>query len=234
MAMDRQITDQIWCLEDIDIFKKLSAKAKMGLGELAKVALHSKGETIFLPGDPSESVYFLKKGRVKLAHLDESGKKLTLTICERGEPFGEMALAGEDERSLIAETLEDVELCIVSKRDLLGFARDNPDFSLSITKLIGLRFVQIKNRLDELLFKNVRTRLARLFLKISDQFGEESEEGRVIKIRLTHQEISDLIGAARETTSTTIGEFESEGLIGKSGRFYVILNEAQMAQIAQQ
>jgi len=57
--------------------------------------------------------------------------------------------------------------------------------------------VQIKNRLDELLFKSVRTRLARLLLKLSDQLGEESAEGRVIKIRLTHQDISDYVYAIK-------------------------------------
>lgn len=78
-----------------------------------------------LPGDPAETIYFLHRGKVKLAYLDESGKRLALTICRVGEPFGEMALAGEERRQLIAEALSDVELCMISRQDLLRVAQNH-------------------------------------------------------------------------------------------------------------
>ena len=229
---DLYIAERFWCLENIDIFKKIPKREQMELSQIAKMALYKKGDAIFLPGDPSDTIYFLRKGRVKLVHLDEGGKRLTLTICKRGEPFGEMALAGEVKRSLVAEALDEVELCIVTKSDLMKFVEKNPNFQLKINKIIGMRFIEIKNRLDDLLFKDVRTRLARLILRLGEEFGEERSDGILINIRLTHQDLADLIGSTRETTSTTLIDFETNGWIGKVGRNLTLLNPAALREIA--
>lgn len=223
--------ERFWCLEKFDLFKKIPVRAQSELGQIAKMALYKKGETIFLPGDPSDAIYFLRKGRVKLVYLDESGKRLTLSICKRGEPFGEMALAGEVRRSLIAETLDDVELCIVSKVHLLQFMHNNPDFSLKINKIIGFRFIEIKSRLEDLLFKDVRTRLARLLLKLGDEFGEEQSDGTLINLRLTHKDLAELIGSTRETTTSTLGQFAEMGWIGSRGRNWLLKDVESLRRI---
>jgi len=206
----------LWCLEHIDLFRRLPSRERVRLRHLGRTVKYRRGETIYLPGDPSDTIFFLRKGRVKLAYLDESGKRLTLMICGRGEPFGEMALAGEEQRTLIAEALENVELCAVSKEELLRFAEETPSLSLRITKLVGLRFLEIENRLEDLIFKDVHTRLARLLVKLGDRYGVPDDGGVRIDIKITHQDIAELIGSARETTSVALGEFQQEGLIEKS------------------
>jgi CRP-like cAMP-binding protein len=206
----------LWCLEHIDLFARLPARERVKLRRLGRRVKYRRGETIYLPGDPSDTIFFLRKGRVKLAYLDESGKRLTLTICGRGEPFGEMALAGEERRTLIAEALENVELCAVSKDELLYFAEENPHLSLRITKLVGLRLLEIENRLEDLIFKDVHTRLARLLLRLADQYGVAVDGGIRIDLKITHKDLAELIGSTRETTSAALGEFEQQDLIEKS------------------
>lgn len=215
-AHSNQEHEGLWCLEHIDLFRRLPARERVRLRHLGRTVKYRRGETIYLPGDPSDTIFFLRKGRVKLAYLDESGKRLTLMICGRGEPFGEMALAGEEERTLIAEALENVELCAVSKDELLRFAEETPSLSFRITKLVGLRFLEIENRLEDLIFKDVHTRLARLLVKLGGRYGVPEDGGVRIDIRITHQDLAELIGSARETTSAALGEFQQEGLIEKS------------------
>jgi len=223
---DHRGDEGLWCLEQIDLFRRLPPRERVKLRRLGKRVRYRRGETIYLPGDPSDTIFFLRKGRVKLAYLDESGKRLTLMICGRGEPFGEMALAGEERRTLIAEALENVELCAVSKDELLRFAEENPGLSLRITKLVGLRFLEIENRLEDLIFKDVPTRLARLLIKLGNQYGTPADGGTRIDLKITHQDLAELIGSTRETTSAALGDFEQEGLIEKS-RNRIVLKDLE-------
>jgi len=216
----------LWCMENFDLFKHLSMLEMEQLRKLVKTMKYKRGEAIYLPGDPGDTVYFLKHGQVKLDYLDESGRRLTLKICHRGEPFGEAALVGEDSRKLIAEAHENVELCAINKDDLLRFAEENTSLSLRISKLIGMRLVELENRLEDLFFKDVPTRLSRLLLKLGKDFGDENDQGIEIKMKITHQDMADLIGSRRETTSVVLGEFEEEGLIEK-GHGHIRLKNVQ-------
>lgn len=217
----------LWCMENFDLLRHLSMLERERLRRLVRTLRYKRGESIYLPGDPGDTIYFLRKGRVKLAYLDESGKRLTLMIRQKGEPFGEVALAGEEERKLIAEALDNIELCAISTSTLLRFAQENPSLSLTISKLVGLRLSEIENRLEDLLFKDVPTRLARLLVKLCEGFGEGAgEHQHVIPLKLTHQDIADLIGSARETTSIVLGEFEEEGLIEKE-RTHIIIHDLE-------
>lgn len=207
--------DVLWCMENFDLFKHLSAPQQAQLRQRVKTMHYKRGEIIYFPGDPGDTIYFLLNGRVKLDYLDDSGKRLTLKICQRGEPFGETSLAGEGGRNLLAEAHENVELCAIDKGDLLRFANDNPGMSLRISKLVGLRMIEISNRLEDLFFKDVPTRLSRLLIKLGEDHGQNTPNGPEIDLKITHQNLADLIGARRETTSLELGELEQQGLIEK-------------------
>jgi CRP/FNR family transcriptional regulator len=173
------------------------------------------GEVVYFPGDPSETVYSVREGKVRLTYLDESGRRLTFAIVGRGQLFGESALAGEESRNWLAEAVEDTTVCIIQRDDLLDFAANNPDLSLRIGKEVGDRLSEIENKLEDLLFKNVHARLSTTLLNLSESFGERDGEGIRLQFRVTHQELANLIGATRETTSLALGDLERDGLLEK-------------------
>jgi len=98
--------------------------------EKVKDTKYKRGETIYLPGDPSDAVYFVKKGRVKLSHRDKSGKSLTIRMCYPEEPFGEMAAMGDELRPLPATALNDIWLCWVGRERFARFAETHPQITL--------------------------------------------------------------------------------------------------------
>lgn len=223
---------QFWCLLNVNLFHHLNPDELNELKRWVKSIFYRKGETIFLPGDPSDYVYFLHKGRVKLAYLDESGKRLTLSICRVGELFGEMALLGEKRRRLIAEALEDVELCIVSSDDLLRFADNNQGLSIQLTRAIGSRMRDLENRLQDLIFKDVPTRLARLLYRLMDDYGIPHEKGTMLDVKLTHRDLADLIGSTRETTTATLNDLAKQGLVTKVKSKLVLPDQEKLKQAA--
>lgn len=214
----------LWQLEEFDLLSQLKEAQLEELSSWVKDLNFQKGEMIYLPGEPSESVYFLKQGKVKLSYLGPSGKEFTVSIMDEGEPFGEMSVVGEENRTLKAEAIEEVVLCTVSKRDFLHFADQNPELSLSVAKRIGRHRREIQNSLAELLFKDVPSRLATTLQKLASEYGEESGDGIKIKPTLTHEEIAKLIGSTRETTTANLNEFESQGLIEK-GRGSIVIKD---------
>ena len=226
-------TGRFWCVQEFSLADALEARQKEELDAFMQHVRYAKGETIYFPGDPSDTVYTLHHGRVRLDYLDASGKRLTFAIVGPGQVFGETALAGEQTRRWIAEAMEDTTLCIVHRDDLMRFAEANPKFALTITKLIGSRMVEVENKLENLLFRGVQARLANTLLALAEEHGVDAEQGVRIELALTHQELAHLIGSTRETTSATLGDLEDEGLIRKRRGEIVLADMERIRALAE-
>ena len=194
---------------------------------------YDKKSLIYLPGDVSDQVYLLKEGRVKISKISEDGREITLVILEPGEIFGESAIVADDEeRSSVAEALENAYLCIISRRDFEEFINNKPELALSITKLMGFRRRQIETMLEDLVFRGVHERIALLLLRLADLHGKAVGDKKLIDISLTHYDYANLIGSTRETTTACLNDFKREGLIEFQKRKVVILNERGLKERA--
>ncbi len=222
----------LWQLKQFDLLAQLNEGQLEELSTWIKDFRYHEDELIYLPGESSELVYFLKKGKVKLSYLDQSGKEFTVDIIDKGELFGEMSLVSEEGRSLKAEAIEDVVLCTVSKRDFLHFIRENPQLSLSVAKQIGQHKREIQTSLTDLIFKDVPTRLAGVLCKMADDYGRNVNGDLEIGLRFTHEELAKLIGSTRETTTARLNEFEADGLIEKDREKIVITDEKGLREKA--
>jgi len=222
---------RFWCVERFSMADALSRAERNALHERMKFTRYQSGQTVYLPGDLSDTVYSVREGCIHLAYLDERGRRLTFSIVKRGQVFGETALMGETKRRWIAEAIEDSTLCIVAKADLLRFAQGNPRFALNITKIVGRRMVEIENKLEDLLFKSVSARLSHTLLRLVEKFGLPDPLGTRIDLKLTHQDLASLIGATRETTSTALGRFERQGLIAKGHSRIVVKDAALLGRV---
>ena len=224
---------RFWCVLGVNLFEGLRESDLEVLTHYSQNRSYRRGEIIYLPGDPATTVYFLKAGRVKLVYIDESGRRLTMTICRPGQPFGELTLSEEREHRLLAEALTDVELCSIPKSALMQFAAERPQISLRLTKWAGRQLQEVQVRLEELLFKDVPTRLARVLLRLAEEHGESTSEGVLIDLPLTHQELAELIGSTRETTSLTLSAFTREGLLTRRRRCFLLRDPEALRQRAE-
>jgi len=225
--------DKIWYLKQINIFKELPEDE---LQEVNKIAIHKylkKKEIIYLPGDLSDKVYLLKKGRVKVSRLSEDGREMTITILEPGEFFGESALyADQSTRSTLAEALDDALICSLYREEFEQMLKREPALALRVTKAIGLRRREIESRLEDMVFRSVPARLAHLLLKLANQYGKEKDTGLLIDVNLTHLEIANLIGSTRETTTTHLNNLKRSGLIDIRKRNIYVIDKAGLEELA--
>ena len=203
----------LWYFENFNFLGSLSILEKMDLRKRVKMLEATKNQTIYLPNDEANSVYFLKKGKVKISSFSDDGKELIYAILGPGEIFGELAITGQSKREQIAATTEYAEICYVNIKDFENFLASHPRLSLKVTKLIGFRLKKVRSRLERMWFKSAPERVKCLLLDLIEEHGIKIGDEREIRLNLTHQDIASLAATTRQTVTTTLNELERDGII---------------------
>jgi len=191
----------------------------LGSEELTRIATHARslrktrGEFIYMPGDRAELVYILKRGRVKLSVLAETGKEIAIDIIQPGEIFGEFALVDESPRSNMAQALDDVLMWVFSKHDFTQLLTTQPKLAMSYIKLVGDRRRRMEKKLSDITSKAVSGRICELLHELATGSAEIETFSNDYLVPLTHHDVASLIGAARQTTTTVLNDLERRGII---------------------
>jgi CRP-like cAMP-binding protein len=220
------MSEKYWHLKRCDLFERLSPD------ELKRVELRSLARSfpqktpIYLPADAANGVLLLASGRVKICSITVDGKQSILTFVEPGELFGELAILAGGQREEIAEAVESSTAILIPADEMRRLVAEHPEVSLGITKLFGLRRQRIERRLKYLLFHSNRERLIHLLLELAEQYGRPVADGVNLGIKLSHQDLANIIGSTRETVTVTLGELQSAGLL-QMGRRKIVLADLE-------
>lgn len=187
---------------------------------------HRKGEIIYQPGDLDDRVYYIAEGKVKLAYLDESGRKLTLAILGERELFGELILVGSRRREHLAQALQDALVHPIERDRFLYLLERKPWLTLEIIQLFGKRARDLERKLEDLVFKDITTRLSRQLLRLISEHGQDTPDGKQIDFKITHKELADMIGSARENTTSALNRLAREGILDKK-RYYIVIKDEE-------
>ena len=141
---------KLWYLNNINLFKGLSHTELQEIERITKMQEIKKRQPIYLPGDPSNTVYLLKKGRVKISSGSASGKEVTLEILEPGEIFGELDAMEGSPHEMAAEALDDVLICAIRRQDFDRYVQKHPELTVRLSKLIGFKFRKLESRIEDL------------------------------------------------------------------------------------
>lgn len=200
-----------WYFSNNELFFKVAGADVEWLARVAHLEKEPKGKILYLPGDQANRIYVLKQGRVRVSRMSAEGKQITLAILEAGTLFGEIALLEDGpEHENYAEALEDTWLCWIDKADFVAFTQRHPELNYRIMKLVGIRLRQIESRLEDLLFMSVEQRLQKLLRKLADDYGQQTPDGILIGIKMTHEEIGHLINATRPTVTEMLQKLQSQ------------------------
>jgi CRP-like cAMP-binding protein len=206
------------CFKDVKLFSTMTEQEVVDLTKASRLFIVQKGEMVFMQGDPSDSIYFLKEGIIKISRINADGRKLTIDLIRSGEFFGELCLAGEQERRTIAEAMTNSYCCEFDRDFIENYMKRRPDIALALIKIIGDRRLAMENLLEDMAFMDIYTRVISLLLKYAEK--------NIVNIPLTHQEIADLTGSTRVSVSRSIAKLRKQGLIETSGeRIKIVDNE---------
>lgn len=191
--------------EIFDSFNPVELGRLLGILEELELPKH---HVLFSPGAPSDAIYFIEKGRVRLTRLSPEGKTVILALLGPGELIGEAAWESGEHDSY-AETLEDSRIYQIGREAFHNFVRENPEFGLRLIQIIGVRLKQAQARIEDLVFRQVPSRVARLLLTLAETHGKVTPSGIRVEFPLTHQEIADMVGSSRVTVTQILNKFRS-------------------------
>lgn len=209
---------KLWYLKNINLFRGMT-EAQMRMVEQRTIMREvRRRETLYLAGDTGDRIYLLKRGVVKISTLDEDGREIILALLRMGEVFGEEAALDDSPRDHMAEAYEDALVCIITKQDFLEMLRAHPDLAFKVTKLIGFRLKTFRSRVEKLLFKGAPARLAAALVELASDHGVPDDQGILLPLRLSQQDLANLIGVTRESVNLALSEFRKKGLVAVEGR----------------
>lgn len=223
------MSERLWYLKQCDLFQQLGPEQIAALEPRCRVRVFPRSSPIYLPSDHANGVLLLAEGRVKIGSFTEDGKQAILAFIEPGELFGELVLMGSPQREEYAEAVEKSTIVLIPSDAIEQLLLENPQLSLGITRLIGLRRRRIERRLKYLLFRSNRERMVHLLLELAEQYGRESPAGLELRIKLSHQDLANIIGSTRETVTVVLGELQSEGLLELGRRKIIVKDLARLA-----
>lgn len=209
------------CLHDIPLFSGIDQESFLLFCKEAKKLRIKRGEFLFNQGDPSDAIYLLQKGSLKLVSNTESGGEIITQIAGAGEILGQTAMFRKDiYAATSAIALEESTICFLYRQSFESIVVNNPQIALKIIKSLGRRLDDTWRQLTEFKTQTVHEKIISLFIQLAEQYGEPFEEGTRIKIHLTQQEIASVIGSSRVMVSQVLHQLMERNEIRKRNGYY--------------
>lgn len=215
--------EKIRCMKDLSVFSTLDIPERNRIGELACKRLYQRNEYLFREGDPADTIYLIKSGKVKLFKVSAGGKEIILDILKEDDMLGENTFFDRAEHTMNAQAIESTFVCSCT-REHFALLLQNPQTSLKIIQLLGEKLNNYTNQVANIAFHDVRGRIAATLLKLAKQYGTSSPQGTSIDIELTHNDLASLVNASRVMVSNVIGSLRQDGVIATKDHRFIILN----------
>jgi CRP/FNR family transcriptional regulator, cyclic AMP receptor protein len=199
--------------KQVSFFTDLPEEEIQALSSATKRRTFRSGEVIFHRDDPGQVLYMIKEGKVKICIISPDGQEVSLAVLGKGEYFGEFALLDGLPRSTDAVALEKVECYTLQRSDFLNAIQKNPKIAILVLEALSKRLRATDNMVEDLIFLDVYGRVAKKLLELADTHGVKTEEGVVIDLRLTQQELASMVGASRESVNKVLGYFTDKKFI---------------------
>lgn len=206
----------------IELFKDLSQEELLELEGLSLEEAFKKKETIFSEGEPSEWFYILTKGKIKITKLSYDGKEIILEIIKAPDFFGGLAVLKGFPYPASAIAMEDSEVIKIPKDKFLKLVEKYPSISRAMMSFLIDRVKTTQETLKNVALERVDTRIASALLRLSEKYGRTEKDGLMIDLRLTKQELADMVGTTVETAIRVMSKFKKSGYLNeKDGRIII-------------
>ncbi|KAF0143256.1 MAG: CRP/FNR family transcriptional regulator anaerobic regulatory protein [Nitrospirae bacterium] len=209
-------------------FKKIPVFSTLNTSDAEEVkpylmpAKFRKKEAIFSEGDPSDWLYIVTKGKVKITKLSQSGRELILEIISPMDFFGGVAVMRGFPYPANAIAMEDSEVLKISKSNLMRILDRFPTLMYCMAMNIGDRIKGSHEALKNIAIEKVEARIASLLIKLSEKTGIKTDGAITIDMKLTKQDIAEMVGTTVETSIRTMSKFKKLGIVAeKTGQIVI-------------
>jgi CRP-like cAMP-binding protein len=171
---------------------------------------------LFLKGDPSDGLYAIRRGLIRIGTTDDLGQQMTMNVLGGGDVFGEIALLDGRSRTADAVAIEDTEMFFLPRGDFLHLLSSEPALALQVIELLCGRLRDVIERMEETTFLPAEARLARRILMLAADYGTV--------VRASQEELASLAGVTRETVNRQLQTWKRAGVLAL-GRGHLVIHD---------
>jgi len=205
--------DKLKLLGNCTLFNNIPPEDLKGLVPFVKTRKVKTRTVICHRGEPGTQMFVIVDGRVTLHTDSEDGKELVFGMLGGGEIFGEIAIFDGYERTASVVASEPTELLVIERRDFIPFLEKNAKVAIKLLATLAMRLRRTDELFEDIFFRNLPGRLAKKFLGLAETYGNKTDTGIEIGIKLSQREIGRLTGATRESINKQMRAWEEDGLI---------------------
>ena len=176
-----------------------------------KIVAFAKKQAIFVQGDSSDAVFYIKEGKVKLTVVSQIGKEATIGILNEGDFFGEGCLTGQTLRLCSASAMNDCSVMQIDKKPMMEVLHREHEFSDMFVAYLLTRNIRYEEDLVDQLFNSSEKRLARMLLLLA-HFGKDGKPESVIPT-ISQETLAEMVGTTRSRVSFFMNRFRKLGFI---------------------
>lgn len=191
-----------------------------------RVARHAN---VYTCGDQDEMVYFIESGKIKLLMLSSEGKECLLAIHSAGDIFGEFCLSGADARLETATAMEETLLKKMPRSQFL--ARLSRDALLEgFVRYLAVRIADQQQVIANMVTVDSEQRLGKTLLQLGRTLGKRNQHGLCIETKISHEELSEMVGTTRPRVSLFMQRFRNLDLIEINSDRFLVINEKKLTE----
>lgn len=208
----------------VSIFSKLNQADVEQLTKIVSVKKYGADAAVFFQGDPSDSLYMLLAGSVKVTQASEGGREKILDILGPGEIFGEFAMLDGHPRSATVTTCEPTELASISHQDFRNFVAGRPEVLWKVLQALCERVRKTSTEMLELSSREVPYRLLAALHHLAEKYGQVAPDGScLISGKVGVQDLVAMVGSSREVVSRLLHRYQEKGLVELGDKKQIII-----------
>lgn len=193
--------------------------------------VYQRDEIIFLESQPSQGLFFVSRGRVRVFKTSSAGKEQALCLMTPRTCFGGCPIFDGERSPVTAQAVDETVAYLLPKSEAVARASQDPVLARAILRIFAGRLSHLTTVVDGLSFKCVTERIAQRLLAYAGERGRATDRGLEIDLDLTQEKLASLVGCAREVVTRSLLRLERLGAIDARGRQIVILDREKLAQV---
>lgn len=220
-------------IEKIELFQNLAEPTLDRLRQQIRARKLAKAELLFSAGDPSDTMYLVQRGRIRIWTVSAAGAEVTLNVLGPGTVFGEIGLLDGSERTAGASALDAVELLAISRSAFDSALERDPQLARNVINFLCERLRWVSARMEDSALRSAPERLSRMLVHLVHDYGVETPEGLQLSINLTQGELARWTHMSRESLNKILNRWSDEGLLVQSRGKITVQDQDRLEEIAE-
>lgn len=218
------------CIRKIPLFSSLSNDELVKILPLIQHYAYNKGDIILHDKEPINTLIMINQGKVKASKYSSEGREQIIHVFNETEFFGEQFLTETQYSDYTIEALSEVHICVLSKNHFNQIVIDHPDIAMNLISELYKRMRKLESTIYHLNIRDVDTRVNALLVSYAIEHGKATQQGIVIDLPLSREQMANYLGIARETMSRKLTQLENDSLIISINNRKILIKNLELLQ----